>query len=99
MPTLPCDPSTAELLALDRFDVDESYAHIAIDARTCSTCPHHACVWACPASLFSRDEDGETHFDHAGCLECGTCAVVCTPGGIVRWTYPSTAHGVSYAEA
>lgn len=86
----------AELLGRDRFEVDEGHAHIALDPAVCRTCPHHACVAACPAELFSRDEDGETRVDHAGCLECGTCRVVCTPGGIVRWTYPRAGYGVTY---
>ena len=46
--------------------------------------------------LFTRDEEGAMHFDHAGCLECGTCRVVCTPGGIVRWTYPHSGFGITY---
>ena len=76
--------------------MDEDYAHIAIDPTVCAGCPHHACIAACPASLFTRDEGGQMHFDHAGCLECGTCRVVCTPGGIVRWTYPHSGFGVTY---
>lgn len=88
---------TAELLGRDRFVVDEVHAHIAVDPAVCRGCPHHACVAACPAGLFSRDEAGDVRFDHAGCLECGTCRVVCTPGGVVRWTYPRAGFGVSYA--
>jgi len=37
--------------------------------------------------------------DPAGCLECGTCLVVCQAtgaGGIVHWTYPRGTYGVSY---
>lgn len=86
----------ADLLGRDTFEVDEDYAHIAIDPAICDHCPHHACIAACPAGLFSRDAEGGMHFDHAGCLECGTCAVVCTPGGIVRWTYPRSGFGVTY---
>lgn len=69
---------------------------IVIDPAICTSCPHHACVAACPAQLFTRDEEGAMHFDHAGCLECGTCRVVCTPGGIVRWTYPHSGFGITY---
>lgn len=86
----------ADLLGRDSFEVDEDYAHIAIDPAICTGCPHHACISACPASLFTRDEGDRMHFDHAGCLECGTCRVVCTPGGIVRWTYPHSGFGVTY---
>ncbi len=87
---------TADLLGRDSFEVDDEYAHISIDPAVCRACPHHACVSACPASLFSCGSDAEMHFDHAGCLECGTCRVVCTPGGIVRWTYPHSGFGVVF---
>ena len=39
-------------------------------------------------------------FDSAGCLECGTCLVVCQAtgaSGIVRWAYPRGTYGVSYS--
>lgn len=88
--------TAAELLGRDSFVVDDDYAHIAVDAAVCRTCPHHACVAACPAGLFTLDERGDVRFDHAGCLECGTCRLVCTPGGIVRWTYPRAGFGVTY---
>lgn len=88
--------TAAELLGRDAFVVDEDYAHIVVDPSICRSCAHHACIAACPAALFSRDGAGDVHFDHAGCLECGTCRVVCTPGGIVRWTYPRAGFGVTY---
>jgi ferredoxin like protein len=95
-PTTEARLAVTGLLGRDRFTVDEERAHIAIDPEVCRACPHQACVAACPAGLFSRDEDGQVRFDHAGCLECGTCRVVCTPGGIVRWEYPRAGFGVTY---
>jgi len=83
------------LLGLDTFDLDE-HPHIEVDASICATCPTQDCVAACPAQLYRRDLDGLVVFDHAGCLECGTCAVVCTHGGVVAWRWPRAGHGVSY---
>jgi ferredoxin like protein len=46
---------------------------------------------------FEVDEE-EAHIviDYAGCLECGTCRVMCKDKGIVKWEYPRGTFGVSY---
>jgi len=84
-----------DLLGIDVFDVDEE-AHIAIDPAICATCTTKPCLLVCPAQLYALGPDGEMTFDHAGCLECGTCRVVCAAGGIVRWRYPRGTYGVAY---
>jgi ferredoxin like protein len=35
-------------------------------------------------------------FVHDGCLECGTCYVVCGKDAFTRWRYPRGGFGVSY---
>lgn len=90
--------SVPDLLGRDAFDVDEDEAHIVIDPAICATCDVKPCLSVCPAQLYSLGPDGAMTFDHAGCLECGTCRVVCTVGGIVRWTYPRGTYGVSYRQ-
>ena len=87
-----------ELLGRDQFVVDEDGPHIVIDPAICATCADTPCVAVCPAKLYRRGPDGAMSFDHAGCLECGTCRVVCATGGIVRWTYPRGTFGVSYRQ-
>lgn len=91
-------PSVQDLLGRNQFDVDEDEPHIVIDPSICSTCTDKPCVAVCPAQLYTVDADGALTFDHAGCLECGTCRVVCQTGGIVRWTYPRGTFGVSYRQ-
>jgi ferredoxin like protein len=86
------------LLGLDRFEVDEGRPHIVVDPDACATCGPRPCVPACPAGLYALDADGRMTFDHAGCLECGTCRVVCPSGGIVAWTYPRPGFGVGYRQ-
>lgn len=88
--------TAAGLLGRDTFDVDEEEAHIVLDPAICATCTDKPCVSVCPAQLYALGPGGEMTFDHAGCLECGTCRVVCTAGGIVRWTYPRGTYGVTY---
>jgi ferredoxin like protein len=87
--------SAEELLGLDKFEVDEDEAHIVIDKAICAQCADKACLVVCPAVLYTLKE-GEVHFDYAGCLECGTCRVMCTNKGITKWEYPRGTFGVSY---
>ena len=83
------------LLGLNSFDLAET-SHIEVDPTLCLTCVTKACVAACPAQLYRLEPDGGVVFDHAGCLECGTCAVVCEHGGVVSWRPPAAGFGVSY---
>ena len=83
------------LLALNKFAVDEEEAHIVLDKARCAQCQEKPCLAVCPAVLYVW-KDGAMNFDHAGCLECGTCRVVCRDKGIVRWSYPRGSFGVAF---
>ena len=40
---------------------------------------------------------GEISFDYAGCLECGTCRVVCPRSAeALKWSYPRGGFGVQF---
>ncbi|AJQ28606.1 ferredoxin family protein [Pelosinus fermentans] len=84
-----------ELLGLDKFVVDEEEPHILLDKTICAKCMDKPCLVVCPAVLYTV-KDGEMNFDYAGCLECGTCRVICKDKGIVRWTYPRGTFGVAF---
>ena len=90
--------AVADLLGRDTFEIDDDQAHIVIDKAICATCARKPCLSVCPAQLYALDGDGQMTFDAAGCLECGTCRLVCVTGGIVRWTYPRGTYGVSYRQ-
>lgn len=87
--------SPEELLGLDKFAVDEGNPHILVDQAVCATCKNRACLVACPARCY-RQKDGEVNFEYAGCLECGTCRVVCRDGGVTSWNYPRASFGISF---
>jgi ferredoxin like protein len=70
-----------DLLGRNKFNIDETEPHIVI---------------VCPAVLYKLDKSGEMTFDYAGCLECGTCRIVCMNKGIVKWEYPRGTFGVSF---
>jgi len=85
-----------ELLGLNKFEVDEEEPHIVLDKEICKKCPDKPCLYICPAVLYKLDQNGEVSFDYAGCLECGTCRLVCKNKGIIKWVYPRGTFGISY---
>ena len=87
--------SPEEALGLDRFNVDEGNPHITIDKTVCAACAEKPCLVVCPAVLYQMKGD-EISFDFAGCLECGTCRVVCKKKGITGWRYPRGTFGVEF---
>lgn len=90
------DYTIEELLGFDKFQVDEEFAHIRVNNAVCATCELKPCTWACPARLYTLKEDGTIKFDYAGCLECGTCRVVCPKEGAIEWEYPHATFGIHY---
>jgi ferredoxin like protein len=52
-------------------------------------------IRVCPAGLYSENERGETVLTIDGCLECGTCRLVCG-AEILDWNYPPGGNGVQY---
>lgn len=86
--------SIEERLGMNKFGVDEGSAHIVPKKEVCATCQGKPCVRACPAGLYQIQRDGIS-FDFAGCLECGTCRVVCPKKGL-EWDYPRGTFGVEF---
>ncbi|QNB47650.1 ferredoxin family protein [Thermanaerosceptrum fracticalcis] len=88
--------SIEERLGFNKFNVDDDEAHITINKEICRTCTEKPCLYACPALLYNLNEAGEMTFDYAGCLECGTCRVVCQKQGAIQWNYPRGIFGVQF---
>jgi Ferredoxin-like protein len=84
-----------QLLAKNKFVVDDEEHHIIVNKEICAGCQAKPCVYACPAGLYAL-KDGVISFDDAGCLECGTCRVVCPHPGAIKWNYPRGTFGVIY---
>ncbi|MEB3756897.1 MAG: ferredoxin family protein [Desulfurococcales archaeon] len=88
-------PLTVEKrLTLTKFEVYEK-PHIIVDTEKCRKCETKPCIKACPAGLYSLDEEGKLSFVYEGCLECGTCRIIC-PHEAVSWSYPPGGYGVWY---
>jgi ferredoxin like protein len=88
------NPKTIEdKLAVNKFDVDND-VHIRIKDDVCRSCKEFVCLYACPAGCFKSMEDHIT-FSFEGCLECGSCRIVCDLEAI-EWTLPRAGFGICY---
>jgi ferredoxin like protein len=68
--------------------------HIVIDGGRCVDCAERPCTVVCPAGLYVWTDGTMTH-NCEGCLECGSCRIVC-PHGAIEWRYPRGGCGVRY---
>ena len=84
-------------LAANKYEVDPE-PHIVLrgGAAACDPAEFDKLMLACPAALYRRDERGVQSFDYSGCLECGTCRILCGGTIIEAWRNPSAGCGVEY---
>lgn len=82
-------------LGVNKFFVDEEEAHIELVDNP-DPAELAKLIAACPAGLYKQDDDGEIQFDYAGCMECGTCRVICGDSIIKKWNYPNGTFGVEF---
>lgn len=88
--------SIEEKLGVNKFFVDEKNSHILIQKGPVDPKEAKKLIKACPAGLYSLNEDGSLRFDYAGCLECGTCRVLCSKTLIKEWNYPQATFGIEF---
>lgn len=70
-------------------------SHIELDTAACAACRERPCLKICPAQMFTLAADGSVLFSHEGCLECGTCYIICQH---IKWNYPRGGYGVAFRE-
>ena len=91
----PITVNVDELIAVNKYEVDEENAHIEL-VEDPDIEEFRKLVRVCPAALDRIGEDGATGCDCAGCLGCGTCRIA-GEGTIVRkWGNPRPTMGVEY---
>ncbi len=83
----------AERLALNKYDVDTE-PHIRLRLEICQACERRPCLGVCPAECF-KSREGKISFAYEGCLECGSCSIVCDKDAI-EWSYPRSGFGVCF---
>lgn len=87
-----------EKLFENRYRVDEGRPHIKIvDPAIClGQCSGKQCAMCCPAGCYAVEDGGHVVLTTDGCLECGTCRVVCDEHFNVDWAYPRGGFGILY---
>lgn len=55
----------------------------------------HEVVRLCPAGLYRESSTGDVELTTDGCLECGTCKIVCG-ADVLTWEYPEGGIGVQF---
>lgn len=87
-----------EKLHCNRYRVDEGSPHIRIkNPDVCrDRCADHACLSICPAGAYTADESGVISVSTDGCLECGSCRIVCAENDNLIWDWPRGGYGVLY---
>lgn len=85
--------SITDRLALDIFNIDKE-PHIKVKKDCKRNCSKRPCVIVCPADCF-KEVEGDVVFSYEGCLECGTCRIVCGEEAL-DWDYPRSGFGVQY---
>lgn len=87
-----------EKLFQNRYRVDAGRPHIQIrDADICRhQCKSQQCTSCCPAGCYTAEGDRSVTLITDGCLECGTCRVICTEFRNVDWEYPRGGFGILF---
>lgn len=88
--------SVDDKLGTNLFRVDEETPHITVKQVKGKEKEIHKLLLACPAHLYTLDENGILQFNYEGCLECGTCRVLCQDAVVESWDYPKNGKGVQY---
>ncbi len=85
-----------EKLGVNKFNVDEENPHIILKKDNIDMKEFKKLMIACPAGLYTQNEDGSVRFDYAGCVECGTCRVLCGKTIIEKWEFPQGTFGIEF---
>ena len=87
-----------EKLFQNRYRVDSGRPHIRIrDADVCANdCVVKSCTIVCPASGYKTEGNGSVTLITDGCLECGSCRIICSEHTNVDLEYPRGGHGILF---
>lgn len=89
-------PKMEERLYQNRYLVDEGRPHIRINRQEQDSPELQALMSICPAGCYVEGSDGRVEIASDGCMECGTCRIVCQATGEIEWSYPRGGYGVLF---
>jgi len=85
-----------ERLYKNRYLVDEGRPHVKLRRRAIDSDELKSLVRLCPAGCYTKVERGRVELSLDGCMECGTCRIVCQATGEIEWSYPRGGFGVAF---
>lgn len=85
-----------EKLFQNRYVVDQGKPHISIEPHRQPSKNLLAMTKLCPAGCYVENSAGQVEVAPDGCLECGTCRILCEPSGDIVWNYPRGGFGVLF---
>lgn len=88
--------SVQQKLFHNRYVVDGERPHIKVRPHEKPSPALLALTRTCPAGCYSLNERGQVEVAVDGCLECGTCRIVCAASGEIEWQYPRGGYGVMF---
>ncbi|RVC64860.1 MAG: ferredoxin family protein [Mesorhizobium sp.] len=80
----------------NRYLVDSGRPHIIVRPHDKPSANLLALTYVCPAKCYELNDRGQVEITADGCMECGTCRILCEKGGDIEWNYPRGGFGVLF---
>jgi ferredoxin like protein len=87
-----------EKLYQNRYRVNSGRPHVSIrNPELCATaCGARQCTVCCPAGCYTLEGNGRVVLITDGCLECGTCRIICDEHRNLDWEWPRGGFGMLF---
>ncbi|CAH2399286.1 ferredoxin family protein [Mesorhizobium escarrei] len=80
----------------NRYLVDSGRPHINVRPHEQPSANLLALTRVCPAKCYELNDKGQVEITADGCMECGTCRILCETSGEIEWNYPRGGFGVLF---
>ncbi|MER2607313.1 MAG: ferredoxin family protein [Siculibacillus sp.] len=80
----------------NRYLVDAGRPHIKVKPHDKPSAALKSLTTVCPAKCYEENDKGQVEITPDGCMECGTCRVLCEASGEIEWDYPRGGYGVLF---
>jgi len=86
-----------ERLYQNRYQVDEGNPHVRINPLPKGDSPAlKSLTEICPAGCYRTGETSRVEVVADGCMECGSCRILCQATGEIEWSYPRGGYGILF---
>ncbi|MER9371877.1 ferredoxin family protein [Mesorhizobium sp. M0491] len=80
----------------NRYLVDSGRPHIKVRPHERPSANLLALTHVCPAKCYELNDESQVEITADGCMECGTCRILCETSGEIEWNYPRGGFGVLF---